>query len=227
MRLYLLEPKGVDLDIGKGALTVDVVLGVLSRVTSGWVTRTALGSLTAFELHLVYDWARREELHVAGYGSDEDRRPRPSCLVSAALVSSLLEASTGDGESSDDLILARFRDRLAELSRLRDAPLSSAAVGSPMVGVDGDVSPAPLSPGSVPSIDYRVRIEFVLRLPPGVSPTPTSEAIDAAALAMAGPRTRSEIRRSPWSRLLRCGRRSSRSIARRGAGSTALWWTLE
>lgn len=186
MRVHLLEPCDP-----RRKLTVDVVLDAVFLVHADLVSRRVLQALTEIELALVYDWAARE--HLAATDSDVERRPRPSCLDLAVIVSSLVEVAEGE---PDEFVAARFRERLTELSRRFDAltatpgPVPASAVSTSSSGAEAD-SPPDQRPTSSTAclVDHRISIDFVLRLPPGSEPpTPTREAVDAAALAMAGPR---------------------------------------
>lgn len=170
-------------------MTVDVVLDAVFLVHADLVSRRVLQALTEIELALVYDWAARE--HLAAVDAAVERRPRPSCLDLAVIVSSFAEIAE---EEPDEGVVARFRERLADLSRRFDALAgssgsspSTASVSSPDPGEDpspGRRSPSP----TVPLVDHRVILDFVLRVPSGAEPpTPTREAVDAAALSMAGP----------------------------------------
>jgi len=185
MKTRLLEPRG--------RLTADLVLDTVRLVDAPWVSRAALDRLTFLELGIVYDWAMREHLRAAG--SEVERRPRPSCLDLAVVVSSLMEIASS--QESDAVIMARFRERIAAIAREQRVPSPSAS-GSP-----GLASGSSGSPGSPPGrgsrsaalahpvaghATYRITIEFLLKLPPGADPpNPTREAVDAAALAMAAP----------------------------------------
>lgn len=184
MRVQLLDPRG------SRGLTVDVVLDAVFLIHADLVSRRVLQALTKIELALVYDWAAREHLAVMNPGVE--RRPRPSCLDLAVIVSSFVEVAEGE---SDEAVVVRFRERLGELSRRFDAlaaTSASAVLASSSdaeVGTPSDSQPdrRPTSP-PVRLVDHRVSIDFVLRVPSGSEPpTPTREAVDAAALAMTGP----------------------------------------
>jgi hypothetical protein len=181
VRVQLLDPRGKK-------CTVDIVLDAVFLVHADLVSRRVLQALTHVELALVYDWAARE--HLAASDPTVERRPRPSCLDLAVIVSSLADIAAS-GESGESIV-ARFRDRLADLSRRFEAsPTVSGVVVAPAVGPrppEATVDATSSSRGRVGPMDHRVSLDFVVRLPAGLEPpTPTREAVDAAALAMAGP----------------------------------------
>jgi hypothetical protein len=196
MRISLLGP-------GSKELTNDVVADAVSLVDASSISRVAFERLTEFELSLVYDWAMREHLHAAG--DQVERRPRPSCLDLSRVVSALIESASAG--RSDAEIVALFRGRFAEmLGGMGDALAVGRGSSSPSLATPpslvAEFDPAmdwprrdetsrDCAPDGSPALRrprYRVRLDFTVELPPGSPmPTPTTEAVDSAALAMSGP----------------------------------------
>lgn len=99
MRISLLDPEG--------DLTPDLVSDSLLLLEArDHRTAAQLRSLSALELHLIYDWAMRE--HIAAAGNQVLRRPRPH----------LLELTSGDDDSGPS---GFDRPEVVEALRRQDA----------------------------------------------------------------------------------------------------------
>lgn len=179
----------VDLVGGAEDLPLDVldVLRLVGEVRAE--VGAALDLLSPLEVSLVHDWAMREHLRASDHGTS--RRPRPVCLDLAVLA---VQLRCLPGESSDAARVGRVYEFLRVFpgcADLESGGRSSGVLPVPRGGAAADleagVSCAPEDDWS----SWRVGVVVDLDLPPGAEePTPTQEAVEAVALAVAGPRHR-------------------------------------